>query len=72
MRSLYQCQCTGPRSLRLLNWRVVQYRCNHSAFNGYRPTYSDYSAIVCTACGRRWRSKADYVDALPMFKGEPK
>lgn len=69
IRSLYQCQCTGPHSLRLLNWRVVHYRCNHSAFNGYRHTCSDYSAVTCEKCGRVWRTKAKYVDNLPMMKG---
>lgn len=44
---------------------VLDFRCNHSAFNGYRWTPSDYSAIGCEACGSRWRTKAAYVDELP-------
>jgi hypothetical protein len=48
-------------------WRVVQYRCNHSAFNGYHLTHSDYSAITCIRCGAHWRTKAPYADRLPML-----
>lgn len=57
-------------------WRIADYRCNHSAFNGYHYTPSDYSAIVCQAkaelgpCNERvqqnawWRTKAAYVEQL--------
>lgn len=45
-------------------WRVLQYRGNASAFNGYHWTPSDYSCIRCGECGRIWRTKAGYVDAL--------
>jgi hypothetical protein len=38
--------------------------CNHSAFNGYRRTPSDYSGLVCRSCGRVWRTKADYVSLV--------
>lgn len=40
---------------------------NRSAFNGYHPTPSDYSGVVCLAPGCRgaWRSKGAYVDTLP-------
>ena len=70
IRSLYQCQCPGPITIRMDNWRVVDYHCNHSAFNGYHRTPSDYSSICCLACGRYWRTKAKYVDGLPMKKSE--
>lgn len=46
-------------------WRVTVYRANYSAFNGYRRTRSDYSEVVCTIDGRRWRTKAAYVEELP-------
>lgn len=48
-------------------WRVFQRKCNHSAFNGYRRTPSDYSTVQCQApgCGRTWRTKAAYVDEIP-------
>jgi hypothetical protein len=54
-------------------WAVVQRRCNHSAFNGYRRTPSDYSLVVCTAsgCTGAWRTKAAYVQALPDARPEP-
>lgn len=47
------------------SWYVTQRRCNHSAFNGYHRTRSDYSETKCGECGRRWRTKAAYVDDLP-------
>jgi hypothetical protein len=53
----------GNRPARL--WRVLQRHCNHSAFNGWRYTPSDYSSIACLRCGRCWRTKASYVAALP-------
>jgi hypothetical protein len=45
-------------------WRVLQYRQNHSAFNGYHQTLSNYSSIACLRCGTVWRTKASYADAL--------
>lgn len=50
-------------------WVVLQRKCNHSAFNGYHWTPSDYSCLRCTECGRVWRTKAAYVDGLPDAKG---
>jgi hypothetical protein len=48
-------------------WRVVARNMNASAFNGYRPAYSDYSGLTCThpQCGRYWRTKAAYVGQVP-------
>lgn len=47
-------------------WMITQYKCNHSAFNGYHKTPSDYSEIVCThpECRRRWRTTASYVEQI--------
>jgi hypothetical protein len=50
-------------------WRVTDFRCNHSAFNGYHWTASDYSAVTCLCCGRFWRTKADYADVVLIIKG---
>lgn len=50
------CKCR-PRRL----W-IIQYQCNHSAFNGYRWTPSDYSTVICRTCKTVWRTKAAYVD----------
>lgn len=49
---------------RSANVKVSQRMCNHSAFNGYHYTPSDYSEIMCLNCGWRWRTKADYVPGL--------
>lgn len=57
--------CTTPAHRPF--WTVVQRRCNHSAFNGYRRTPSPYSRVECTApgCSAAWRTKAAFVDRLP-------
>jgi hypothetical protein len=54
------CSCGDRR-----RWRVRDYRCNYSAFNGYHRTPSDYSSVMCLGCSRSWRTKAAYVDGLP-------
>ena len=45
-------------------WRVLQRYCNHSAFNGYHRTPSDWSTVQCESCGRHWRTRAKYVGRL--------
>ena len=66
------CECPGTRKEKIKNWVVTQYKCNHSAFNGYHYTSSDYSAVICNGpginnngCRGCWRTKADYVEDLP-------
>ena len=54
-------KCPKCRSIQT---KVAHRRHNHSAFNGYRQTPSDYSQCVCFACGYSWRTKADYVYSL--------
>jgi hypothetical protein len=60
--------CSCARSLRgaerRSTWRVYQRNGNASAFNGGRWTSSDFSAVLCTACGARWRTRAKYVPLL--------
>lgn len=46
-------------------WLVTVRKANHSAFNGGHRTPSAYSEIWCGTCGRRWRTKAAYVNKLP-------
>lgn len=55
----------------MTDWVVIQRNMNASAFNGYRPQYSDWSCLRCDSpgCGRVWRTKAAYVDNLPDAKG---
>lgn len=55
------CTC-GNRS----GWMVLCLRHNHSAFNGYRWTGSDYSLVRCFSCRNIWRTKAAYVSTLPV------
>ena len=45
-------------------WVCLQYKCNFSAFNGYRYTPSDYSCVSCEACGALWRTKAAWAGLL--------
>lgn len=60
--------CTCPKTPdRRAAWRVVQYRCNFSAFNGYRCTPSRYSGVRCLRCWAYWRTAAAYVETLPGF-----
>lgn len=51
-------------------WVIVQDCRNFSAFNGYRETPSDYSAIKCLRCGKVWRTKAGYVSTLRRASDE--
>lgn len=60
------CRCEHGRT----HWACMQYKCNHSAFNGYHYTPSDYSEVTCMACGSVWRTKAAYVAELPMWTQE--
>lgn len=65
MSSGEACSCDERKKpLKDRQWEVMTYRGNHSAFNGYKFTSSDYSAVVCNACNYSWRTKADYVDRL--------
>jgi hypothetical protein len=54
-------------------WRVVQRNCNHSAFNGYHWTPSDYSMIICMVqgCPGCWRSKGRFVADIPDAQDWP-
>lgn len=59
------CKCDErTKAPKYRNWEVRQYRCNHSAFNGYHYTSSDYSSVSCRVCQALWRTKADYVEEI--------
>lgn len=59
--------CINPKVHRAGgHWHIVQFMCNHSAFNGYKYTHSEYSEVHCRECGRFWRTKAGYVHTLPV------
>lgn len=65
---LWVCNCTHlPFRERKKLWRVYTWHLNHSAFNGYKPTYSDYSGVMCLRCNRHWRTKAKYVNSLLLL-----
>lgn len=61
----FSCHCEErQKPVHERNWRVISRCCNHSAFNGYHYTFSDYSAVICLTCGISGRTKAAYVDKL--------
>ena len=55
-----KCCCDNPK------WKVLQYKCNYSAFQYPKRGYHDskYSLIYCENCEATWRTKASYVDRL--------
>jgi hypothetical protein len=57
------CMCK-PRDI-----AVLRYRCNYSAFNGYRRTPSAYSTVKCRRCGSVWRTQAAYVSSFYVRQG---
>lgn len=61
------CHCDERhKPVRERAWVVTAHRCNYSAFNGYRRTPSDYSEVHCPKCLGVWRTKAAYVEELPL------
>ena len=61
----FGCKCPERRKpAASRRWVVLQRCCNHSAFNGYRWTPSDYSCIYCLTCHAIGRTKARYVEFL--------
>jgi hypothetical protein len=71
MSTSFWCHC-GERRRPAADrrWVVLQRRCNHSAFSGYRHTPSDYSEVACLSCFAIGRTKAAFVDALPDDHGQ--
>lgn len=66
---MHVCKCPENRKpIEERSWFVHQRYCNHSAFNGYRETYSDYSGVHCTKCRAVWRTKSKYV--LKLANGQ--
>jgi len=65
MSSPFDCKCPERKKpVAARNWVIEQFRCNHSAFNGYHWTASDYSTVRCLECGCVGRTKAKFVDDL--------
>lgn len=63
----FSCKCEERKKpVEERRWVVRQYRCNHSAFNGYRHANSDYSSVECLSCGAWGRTKAAYVEKLKV------
>jgi len=60
-----RCRCAeSKKPIEQRNWEILQYKCNYSAFSGYRYTQSDYSAVRCGGCSMVWRTKANYVNKI--------
>lgn len=58
----FYCKCEErKRPPEERDWVITQFRCNHSAFNGYHRTPSDYSTVACRRCGAVGRTNANYV-----------
>ena len=69
----FYCHC--PERLKPIlerRWRVAMREHNRSAFNGYRYSPSDYSDVLCLACGAWGRTKAKYVALLEDATDEEK
>lgn len=65
MSSGIACNCGEKRKpVKQRAWIVFARKHNHSAFNGYHYTPSDYSAVRCLNCHAHWRTKAAYVEDL--------
>lgn len=64
------CTCPGKLEDKMKNWVIITYKCNYSAFSGYRRTPSNYSLFRCMSCGMMWRSKASYSILVPMINEE--
>ena len=61
----FSCHCEErKKAIAERNWLVIDRNCNHSAFNGYRYEWSEYSLVHCRTCGALGRTKAEYVDSL--------
>ena len=61
------CQCPeSKKPIAERAWRIIDYKCNYSAFSGYRQTASDYSKLRCSKCRTIWNTKANYVDHVLM------
>jgi hypothetical protein len=59
------CHCPErqkPISERL--WECWAHKCNHSAFNGYHRTSSDWSQVYCPACRALWRTKSNWAGLI--------
>lgn len=65
MSNSFSCKCPErKRPVDERDWIVSQYCCNHSAFNGYHRTRSDYSTVACRRCGAVGRTKGEFVVSL--------
>ena len=58
----FSCKCEERKKpIAERKWVVSERYCNHSAFNGYHYTCSNYSTVRCLECGAVGRTKANYV-----------
>lgn len=67
------CKCPErQKPIRERLWECWDYKCNHSAFNGYHWTPSDYSAVFCTVCEKLWRTKAGWASEIHQGRDSAK
>lgn len=72
MAQSFNCHCPERKKpVKERAWVVVDRMCNHSAFNGYQYTASDWSLIWCKGCHALGRTKAGYVVDLPNGEIDP-
>lgn len=63
------CKCEERRKpIEEREWKVLQLKCHHSAFAGYRRTPSHFSSVTCLICGAVWRTKSDFAYKLKSYE----
>lgn len=68
------CTCKGTRKERMKNWYIPSgYKNTNYSYFQYpkgQAHYSDYSTVMCSNCLMVFRSKAQFVNNLPIKKQE--
>lgn len=68
MAKSFDCKCPErQKPVKKRNWLVLEYKWNSGAFVKKGGEPSDYSSVICKACGASGRTKAKYVGELPRY-----